>query len=240
MHDLIEHCVAVTVLCTPPQRCIRGHVGVFRSYAVAWPRLCARLSPLPLCRTLSGAAAESAQYDRVKHDMCVTKMRARDWPRTMPRTTKHRGARPGSNPSRRDPGDGVSLSVTSRNANGRGAIAARVPSASHWVASCPFVISTYSWTVLPSVRHGQRRGTCGARGGRCGCTAGMSAICRRTSLGRSQSLSLGRCCLVVCARQRHGFLEQALKLHHVSKVSCECMSELLMQVSMDLNAASMW
>ena len=122
MHDLIEHCVAVTVLCTPPQRCIRGHVGVFRSYAVAWPRLCARLSPLPLCRTLSGAAAESAQYDRVKHDMCVTKMRARDWPRTMPRTTKHRGARPGSNPSRRDPGDGVSLSVTS-NANGRGAIA---------------------------------------------------------------------------------------------------------------------
>ena len=116
-----------------------------------------------------------------------------------------------------------------------------MPSASRWVASCPFVISTYSWTVLPeSVRHGQRRGTCGARS-RSVRLHGWHVrdLSRRTSLGRSQSLSLGRCCLAVCARQRHGFLEQALELHHVSKVSCECMSELLMQVSMDLYAASM-
>ena len=161
---------------------------------------------------------------------CVTKMRARDWPRTMPHD-KARAAARGSQTCRSTRPHRVSMKRSKPRRYSLGCQVRR--------AGSRRVRSTYSWTVLPSVRHGQRRGTCGARGGRCGCTAGMSAICRRTSLGRSQSLSLGRCCLVVCARQRHGFLEQALKLHHVSKVSCECMSKLLMQVSMDLYAASM-
>lgn len=163
-------------------------------------------------------------------------------------TTKHRGARlkPASTTrgGRVDPARG-DRGGPARHGHGGGRCTVTKPR--RYSLGCQVrragsrrVRSTYSWTVLPSVRHGQRRGTCGARGGRCGCTAGTSAICRRTSLGRSQSLSLGRCCLVVCARQRHGFLEQALKLHHVSKVYCECMSELLMQVSMDLYAASMW
>jgi hypothetical protein len=67
--------VAVTVLCSPPQRCIRGHVGVF--VVTQWTGRVCVLSPLPMpvapAATLSLVrAAESAQYDRVKHDMCDT------------------------------------------------------------------------------------------------------------------------------------------------------------------------
>ena len=56
-------------------------------------------------------------------------------------------------------------------------------------------LASYS---LSSIRHGQRRDVRCARGlvGAAARLARVRVICRRTSLGRSQPLSLGRCCLV--------------------------------------------
>ena len=56
-------------------------------------------------------------------------------------------------------------------------------------------LASYS---LSSIRHGQRRDVRCARGlvGAAALLARVRVICRRTSLGRSQPLSLGRCCLV--------------------------------------------
>jgi hypothetical protein len=112
-----------------------------------------------------------------------------------------------------------------------------VPSASRWVASCPFDVFLDCTTVC-TTRATSRDVRCTRRSVRLHgwhvrdlspYVVGTFAISKPGTV----------LCLAVCARQRHGFLEQALELHHVSKVSCECMSELLMQVSMDLYAASM-
>ena len=56
-------------------------------------------------------------------------------------------------------------------------------------------LASYS---LSSIRHGQRRDVRCARGlvGAAARLARVRVICRRTSLERSQPLSLGRCCLV--------------------------------------------
>ena len=99
------------------------------------------------CRTLSGAAAESAQYDRVKHDMCHQDASARLWPRTIvhmwPRTMPHllatrRKVKAQSTALKRRRG-GARDHATTPPTNGAAALwySPAVPSAARWVASCP-------------------------------------------------------------------------------------------------------
>lgn len=100
MHDLIEALRGGYGIMLAAAALYQGACRSIRSYAVAWPRLCALVSPLPCRSSLSGCRGRgpsAPEYDRVKTiNMALCHQDATCERAIGPErghTTKHRGAR---------------------------------------------------------------------------------------------------------------------------------------------------
>ena len=90
MHDLIEALRGGYGIMLAAAALYQGACRSIHSFA-QWPGRAGLCCSRP-CRTLSGAAAESAQYDRVKHGMCHQDASARLAPNDATRQSTRGGS----------------------------------------------------------------------------------------------------------------------------------------------------